>query len=68
MRRATVALIALRPAVGGGGGADPRAQEEGPVVTGEETTLTPQGLNDGEPTGELPEKEFVRQNEETTAR
>lgn len=66
MRRATVALAAL--AVGGCGGEDLSTQEEEPVVTGEETTLSPQELNDEETAGELPEKEPARQDDETTAR
>jgi len=36
--------------------------------TGEETTLSPRELNDEETTGELPEKEPVRQDDETTTR
>jgi len=68
MRRATVTLAALALAVGGCGGADPSTQEEEPAGTGEETTLSPQELNDEETTGELPEKEPVRQDDEITAR
>ena len=36
-------------------------------MTREETTLSPQALNDEESTGELPEKEPVRQDNEATA-
>ncbi len=36
--------------------------------TGEGTTLSPQELNDEESTGEFPEKEPVRQDNEATAR
>ena len=37
-------------------------------MTGEETVLSPAELNDEESTGELPEKQPVRQENETTAR
>ncbi len=38
------------------------------MLTGEETVLTPQELDDEETAGELPEKEPARQDNETTAR
>ena len=66
MRKATVVLVALAMAAGGCGGNGPSAAEEAPVMSGEETTLSPRELNDGETTGELPEKEPVR-HDETTA-
>ena len=66
MRKATVALVALAMAAGACGGNEPSAEEE-PVISGEETTLSPRELNDEETTGELPEKEPARQDE-TTAR
>ncbi len=68
MRKATIALAALAMTAGGCGGNEPSAEEEEPVMTGEETTLSPQELNDEESTGELPEKEPVRQDNDTTAR
>ena len=68
MRKMTIVLAALAMAVGGCGANEPSAGEEEPVITGEETTLSPQELNDEETTGELPEKEPVRQDDETTAR
>ena len=68
MRKTTIVLAALAMAVGGCGANEPSAGEEEPVITGEETTLSPQELNDEETTGELPEKEPVRQDDETTAR
>ena len=68
MRKTTIVLAALAMTAGGCGGNEPSAGEEEPVITGEETTLSPQELRDGEGTGELPEKEPVRQDDETTAR
>ncbi|CAA9435117.1 MAG: hypothetical protein AVDCRST_MAG22-3592 [uncultured Rubrobacteraceae bacterium] len=68
MRKATVALAMLAMAAGGCGGNEPSAGEEEPVMTGEETTLSPRELDDEETTGELPEKEPVRRDNETTAR
>ena len=63
----TILLVALAQMAGGCGGNEPSAEED-PVITGEETTLSPQELNDEEGTEELPEKEPVRQDNETTAR
>jgi hypothetical protein len=68
MRKTIIVLAALATMAGGCGGNEPSAGEEEPVMTGEETTLSPQELNDEESTGELPEKEPVRQDNETTAR
>lgn len=68
MRKTIIVLAALATMAGGCGGNEPSAREEEPVMTGEETTLSPQELNDEESTGELPEKEPVRQDNETTAR
>ena len=68
MRKATIVLAVLAMTAGGCGGNEPSAEEAEPVITGEETTLSPQELNDEETTGELPEKEPVRQDDETTAR
>ena len=68
MRKTTIVLAALAMMAGGCGEDGPSAEEEEPVITGEETTLSPQELNDEEGTGELPEKEPVRQDNETTAR
>ena len=67
MRKATVVLVALAMAAGGCGGNEPSAKEEEPVMSGEETTLSPRELNDEETTEEFSEKEPVRQDE-TTAR
>lgn len=44
-------------------GSGPAAQENGRILTGEETTLSPEELNDGETSGEIPEKEPARQND-----
>ncbi len=68
MKKTTIVLAALALTAGGCGSNEPSAGEEEPVMTGEETTLSPQELNDEETTGELPEKEPVRQDNETTAR
>ena len=68
MKKATIALAALALATGGCGGNEPSAEEEAPLLTGEETVLTPQELNDEETTGELPVQEPARQDDETTAR
>ena len=68
MRETIIVLAALATMAGGCGGNEPSAGEEEPVMTGEETTLSPQEPNDEESTGELPEKEPVRQDNETTAR
>ena len=68
MRKTTIVLATLAITAGGCGGNEPSAGEEEPVITGEETTLSPEELNDEESTGELPEKEPVRQDDETTAR
>ena len=68
MRKATIVLAVLAMTAGGCGGNEPSAEEAEPVITGEETTLSPQELNDEETTGELPEKEPVRQDDGTTAR
>lgn len=67
MQKTTVVLGTLALLLSGCGGNGPSAEED-PVITGEETTLSPQELNDEESTGELPEKEPVRQDDETTAR
>jgi hypothetical protein len=68
MRKTTVVLAALATMAGGCGGNEPSAVGEEPVMTSEETTLSPQELNDKESMGELPEKEPVRQDNEATAR
>ena len=68
MRETTIVLAALAMTAGGCGASEPSAGEEAPVITGEENTLSPQELNDEDRTGELPEKEPVRQDDETTAR
>ncbi len=68
MRKTTIVLAAFATMAGGCGGNEPSAGEEEPVMAGEETTLSPQELNDKESTGELPEKEPVRQDNEATAR
>ena len=68
MRKMTVVLAALATMAGGCGENESSAGEEDPVMTGEETTLSPQELNDEEGTGEFPEKEPVRQDNEATAR
>ena len=68
MKKTTIVLAALALTAGGCGSNDPSAGEEEPVMTDEETTLGPQELNDEETMGELPEKEPVRQDNETTAR
>ncbi|CAA9478144.1 MAG: hypothetical protein AVDCRST_MAG05-1099 [uncultured Rubrobacteraceae bacterium] len=67
MRKATIVPVVLAMAAGGCGENEPSAAEEAPVMSGEETTLSPRELNDEETTGGLPEKEPVRQDE-TTAR
>jgi len=49
--------------VGGCGGANPPNGGNGddePLLTGEETTLTPEELNDEETEGEIPETEPAR--------
>lgn len=68
MRKTTIVLTALALMAGGCGGNEPSAGEDEPVMAGEETTLSPQELNDEESTGELPQKEPVRQDDEATAR
>ena len=71
MRKMTIVLAALATMAGGCGGNEPSAPsagEEEPVMTGEETTLSPREINDEESTGEFPEKEPVRQDNEATAR
>lgn len=63
MRIATGVLIALMLTVGGCGGANPPNGGNGddePLLTGEETTLTPEELNDEETEGEIPETEPAR--------
>ena len=68
MRKTTIVLVVLAMTAGGCGGNEPSAEEKEPVMTGEETVLSPGEINDEETTGELPEKEPVRQDNETTAR
>lgn len=62
--RAGVPAVALALAAGCGAAGDPN-QEDEPLLTGEETTISPRELDDEETAGELPEKEPVLQDETT---
>lgn len=68
MKKTTIVLAVLTLMAGACGDNEPAAEEEGPMMTGEETVLSPGELNDEETTGEIPEKEPVRQDNEPTAR
>ncbi len=62
MKKTTIVLAALALTAGGCGGGEPSAEEEKPVMTGEETVLSPDELNDQEGKGEVPEKEPAKQD------